>query len=210
MGNSTERHAFHFDGTRCTGCKTCALACKDYNGLTSDFAYRQVYEYGGGSWTQDDSGCWTTDSFVYYISISCNHCLDAACMKACPTKAMHLSEAGFVCVDQTRCIGCGYCVLTCPYHAPKLDDNLGHSVKCDGCESRVIDGQVPVCVQACPQRALEFELYEVLFGKLGSGDEVAPLPSVSVTTPSLIVTAPHNGKPVDSDEGTVLNLSEIV
>ena len=52
------QYGFHFDGTRCTGCKTCVLACKDKNNLPNDLNFRNVYEYGGGTWSQDGAGCW--------------------------------------------------------------------------------------------------------------------------------------------------------
>ena len=58
------QYGFHFDGTLCTGCKTCVLACKDVKDLPSDIAFRNVYEYGGGTWMQDASGAWTTDAFT--------------------------------------------------------------------------------------------------------------------------------------------------
>lgn len=204
------QYGFCFLGQRCTGCKTCVLACKDRNGLSSSVSFRQVYEYGGGGWTQNSAGCWTTDSFVYYVSVACNHCMDPACTKACPTGAMHRGESGFVTVDEDRCIGCGYCALTCPYHAPKLDDEAGHSVKCDACEDLVMQGEPPACVAACPQRALEFAPFDELHARHGKGEDIAPLPSSEWTHPRLIVSPPAAACPTDSDRGTVLNGDEIV
>ena len=65
---------FLFDGTRCTGCKTCMMACKDYHGLPSEISYRQVYEYElEGEWTHDEAGCWTPGGGTYYVSSSCQH-----------------------------------------------------------------------------------------------------------------------------------------
>ena len=68
------QYGFHFDGTRCTGCKTCVLACKDKNNLPNDLNFRNVYEYGGGTWSQDGAGCWIQDTFTYHVSVACNHC----------------------------------------------------------------------------------------------------------------------------------------
>ena len=59
-------------------------------------------------------------------------------MEVCPTGAMGKNELGLVSVDEHRCIGCGYCALSCPYHAPKVDRTVGHSVKCDGCSQRAV------------------------------------------------------------------------
>jgi anaerobic dimethyl sulfoxide reductase subunit B (iron-sulfur subunit) len=68
------QYGFYFDGTRCTGCHTCVIACKDYNQLDEQCAFRQVYEYSGGSWKQDDLGAWEQDTFVYFVSSACNRC----------------------------------------------------------------------------------------------------------------------------------------
>lgn len=208
-----EQYGFHFNGKRCTGCKTCMLACKDYHDLSESIAYRQVYEYGGGSWARDDSGLWQQDCFAYYVSVSCNHCSNPACMEVCPTGAMHKDERGLVSVDAQRCIGCGYCALSCPYHAPKVDRSVGHSVKCDGCTERVAAGLAPICVEACPVRALDFGLIAEVRAQYGLCADVPPLPDSSETAPNLAVTLPVHG---EKDEeavrttGAVRNVREIV
>jgi len=204
------RYGFHFDGTRCTGCHTCVLACKDYHDLSDHIAYRQVYEYGGGDWEQDEQGSWTSDVFLYFVSLACNHCESPACTQACPTGAMHKDELGFVSVDSARCIGCGYCALSCPYHAPKVDRTVGHSVKCDGCEERVVAGRLPVCVEACPLRALDFGPYDELLSRYGRGTDVAPLPASGWTNPSLLVTPSRHARPTDDTDGSLENLDQIV
>ena len=148
------QYAFYFDGTRCTGCKTCEMACKDFKDLDLGFAYRKVYEVTTGETTRDAEGIITTSCVSYPFSMSCNHCDDPACVKVCPTTAMHKDpETGLVSVDTAKCIGCGYCHMACPYNAPKVDRSKGHSVKCDGCADRVAAGEKPVCVEACPARA---------------------------------------------------------
>ena len=82
------QYGFHFDGTRCTGCKTCVLACKDKNNLPNDLNFRNVYEYGGGTWSQDGAGCWIQDTFTYHVSVACNHCDMPLCMANCPQGAI--------------------------------------------------------------------------------------------------------------------------
>ena len=81
------------------------------------------------------------DCFAYYVSLACNHCARPACMEVCPTGAMHRGNFGLVSVDERRCIGCGYCALSCPYHAPKVDRLAGHSAKCDGVRGARARGQ---------------------------------------------------------------------
>lgn len=87
----TTQYGFFIDSSRCTGCKTCELACKDYKDLTPDVSFRRIYEYAGGDW-QEDNGVWHQNVFAYYLSIACNHCEDPACTKVCPSGAMHKRE----------------------------------------------------------------------------------------------------------------------
>lgn len=79
----TTQYGFFIDSSRCTGCKTCELACKDFKDLGPEVSFRRIYEYAGGDW-QEDNGVWHQNVFAYYLSISCNHCDDPACTKVCP------------------------------------------------------------------------------------------------------------------------------
>ena len=204
------QYGFHFDGTRCTGCKTCVLACKDKNDLPNDINFRNVHEFGGGSWKQDASGCWTTDAFTYHVSVACNHCDAPACMETCPQGAIGKDEAtGEVFSDPEMCIGCGTCANSCPYGAPKVDATKKKSVKCDMCADRVAAGKQPVCVEACPLRALDFGKIDDLRAKYGTGAEVAPLPAASETKPNLVITLPVNAKKVGDTSGDEQNPREI-
>ena len=194
------QYGFHFDGTRCTGCKTCVLACKDKNDLPNDINFRNVVEYGGGSWKQDGAGCWTTDAFTDHVSVACNHCDEPVCLANCPQGAIGKDEAtGEVFSDPEMCIGCGTCAASCPYGAPKVDDAKKKSVKCDMCADRVAAGKQPVCVEACPLRALDFGKIEDLRAKYGDTAEVAPLPAASQTKPNLVITLPANAKGASGD-----------
>lgn len=121
----TTQYGFFIDSSRCTGCKTCELACKDYKDLTPDVSFRRIYEYAGGDW-QEDNGVWHQNVFAYYLSIACNHCEDPACTKVCPSGAMHKRDDGFVVVDEDVCIGCRYCHMACPYGAPQYNAAKGH------------------------------------------------------------------------------------
>lgn len=190
----TTQYGFFIDSSRCTGCKTCELACKDFKDLGPEVSFRRIYEYAGGDW-QEDNGVWHQNVFAYYLSISCNHCDDPACTKVCPSGAMHKREDGFVVVDEDVCIGCRYCHMACPYGAPQYNAEKGHMTKCDGCYSRVAEGKQPICVESCPLRALEFGPIEELRQKHGTLAAVAPLPRAHFTKPNIVIKPNANSRP---------------
>lgn len=204
-----KQYGFYFDSERCTGCKTCELACKDYKDLGTEVNFRRIYEYAGGNWVQDNEGCFRQDVFAYYMSISCNHCEDPACTKVCPTGAMHKNADGFVVVNEQTCIGCRYCRMACPYDAPQYDAQKGHMTKCDGCYSRVKEGQKPICVEACPLRALDFAPIEELRAKYGEQASIAPLPPAEFTKPNLVVKPNKNARPSGDTTGFLANPREV-
>lgn len=204
------QYAFHFNGERCTGCKTCQLACADYKNLDQEHWYRKVYEFGDGSWEQDSNGCWKTDTFTYHVTVGCNHCDDPACTKACPTGAIHKDpDTGLVRVDDSKCIGCGYCAMACPYGALTVDRTKGHSVKCDGCAKRVAQGMKPICVEACPLHALEFGTAEEMSAH-GERADFAPLPPAAQTKPNLYAIKPANAQPAEDYKGRIENTMEVM
>lgn len=220
------QYGFYFDNSKCSGCKTCHIACKDRmvgllrgNSNLSDSSipnlpgllWRRVYEYGGGDWYDNGNGTYTQNVFSYYASVGCNHCGEPACVKACPTGAMHKrKDNGLVLVEASICIGCESCSRACPYDAPQIDTQRKVMTKCDGCIDRLTNGLKPVCVAACPLRALDFDTMENLRAKYGEGDShIAPLPLPSITTPSLIIKAGSTAQSAGSGTGSILNLAEV-
>ena len=169
-----------------------------------------MYDYEGGACELDADGICTSSAFVYHVSLGCQHCNDPACVQVCPTGAMHKdAETGLVSVDAGKCIGCGYCAMACPYNVPTVDRTLGHSVKCDGCAERVAEGKNPMCVDACPLRALEFGLLEDISG-MGDIADIAPLPPAHYTGPNLYIKATPDAQPADAREGIVANPVEVM
>lgn len=204
------QYAFYFDSTRCTGCRTCEMACKDYKDSSEGIHFRKVYDYEGGTCELDANGICTSSAFVYHVSLGCQHCDDPACVQVCPTGAMHKdADTGIVSVDAGKCIGCGYCHMACPYNVPTVDRTLGHSVKCDGCAERVAEGKNPICVDACPLRALEFGPVEEVSG-MGEVADIAPLPPAHYTSPNLYIKATPDAQPADAREGIVANPVEVM
>lgn len=203
-----KQYGFYIDSSKCTGCKTCQLSCKDNKDLDVGVNYRRVYEYAGGNWVKDGE-TWQQDVFSYYLSIACNHCSEPACTKVCPSGAMRKREDGFVVVDTETCIGCKYCSMACPYGAPQYNAEKGHMTKCDGCYERVADGKQPICVESCPLRALELGPIEELRAKYGVLAEVAPLPAAALTKPNIVIKPNRHARPCGDTTGYLANPKEV-
>ncbi len=185
---------FSFDQSRCTGCKTCEMACKDYHDLGNGVAFRTICEFAGGSWSQDGEGAWEQNVFAFYVSMSCNHCSNPVCLRICTCGAVSKDELGFVTIDPCTCDGCQMCMIACPYHAPRFDERSGRVSKCDGCHDRVRSGLGPICVEACPQRALDFGIYDDLSERPLVVERVASMPDPRITQPNYSI------KPCDAAE----------
>ena len=93
------------------------------------------------------------DSFMMYLPRICNHCLNPACVAACPSGAAYKREEdGVVLIDQDRCRAWRYCLSGCPYKKVYYNWRTGKSEKCLLCYPRIETGQPPACFQACPGR----------------------------------------------------------
>ncbi|OGP07721.1 MAG: hypothetical protein A2048_03025 [Deltaproteobacteria bacterium GWA2_45_12] len=148
-----ENYRFHFDATKCIGCKCCEVACHEQNNNPPEVKWRQVGEIEGGDFP---------DTKRSYISMSCNHCGDPACLNGCPVDAYYKDEkTGVVRMKDNACIGCQYCTWNCPYGAPQFNVERGMVTKCDMCHGRIEKGQNPACVETCPSDALKIEHYDV-------------------------------------------------
>ena len=113
-------------------------------------------------------------------------------------------------IDPSSCIGCDACIEACPYDAPRIDSSRNVARKCDGCLARVRAGDEPMCVGACPLRALEFGPIDELRAAHGDLAQVPPLPEPS-TLPNLVI---GSCQAIDSDaynldEGYVANPLEV-
>ena len=200
--------AMYFDGTACIGCKTCQVSCKDKNNLPLGIKWRRVIEYAGGSWVSQNNFQIPNNIFGYYVSIACNHCENAACVQVCPTMALTKRADGVVVINADQCVGCRYCEWACPYGAPQFDEAKGVMTKCNFCEDLVAQGKNPVCVDACPMRALEFGELSELRAKYGSVNAIEPLPPSNLTSPALVITPHKNAQASGKGTGQVFNLPE--
>jgi anaerobic dimethyl sulfoxide reductase subunit B (iron-sulfur subunit) len=170
---------FYFNGTRCIGCRACQIACKDKNDLAVGVVYRQVRTYETGVFPKPG---------YYHHSSTCNHCMDPACVMKCPSGAMHVANNGTVQIDVELCIGCKSCVGACPYGVPQYLEKQEIAGKCNMCVDLWTKEELPVCVEACPQRVLEWGDIDKLFEKHPDAVRDLPiLPDSSQTGPSTLI-----------------------
>ena len=203
-----KQYAFYFDSNACSGCKTCQVACRDKHDLPAGLQWRRVYEIAGGSWKQDVKGNWKPGIVAYNLSMSCNHCEDAICVSACPTKALQKRPDGIVFIDAEKCMGCRYCEWACPYGAPQYDENKGVMTKCDFCMDYLEQGKEPSCVASCPMRVLDFGEAEVLLKKY-SREHVYPMPDFHKTKPAFAVKKHARYNDQESKSFEIINREEI-
>src|SRR5260370_13779590 len=144
-----EQYRFHFDMTKCIGCKCCVGACNEQNGNPPHILWRRVGEIEGGVYP---------DPLRQYLSMGCNHCLEPTCMTGCPVDAFTKDSAtGVVLHSADACIGCQYCTWNCSYGVPQYNPERGVVGKCDMCYGRLTEGRDPACVSACPEEAIQIE-----------------------------------------------------
>ncbi len=156
--------------TRCTGCFTCCIACKDWHDTPA----------GPARWIKIrtvEEGTFP-NVFVAHLSSPCYHCEEPACMENCPVGAISKrAEDGVVVVDRSVCLGeseCSACKDACLYDAPQFGDGEDDTMqKCDFCLERWEEGRKPVCVDACPMRAMDAGPIEELKEKYGDATEAA-------------------------------------
>ena len=165
-----EQYRFHFDATKCIGCRCCEVACNEQNNNPSDIKWRRVGEMEGGSFP---------DTLLLFNSMSCNHCIDPACLIGCPTNSYIKFDNGIVFHDDPSCIGCQYCTWNCPYGVPTYHEERHIVTKCHMCHERLAIGQSPACVQACPSGAIEIETVNISEWKESAIDTQGNMPHLA-------------------------------
>lgn len=157
------------DLTRCTGCNSCALACKTANNLPNADVVPTALANDSYTYVDERQVSTPTGEVeTRYVKRQCMHCLNAACVSACPAAAMYRSDEGPVVYRVDRCLGCRYCQVACPFGVPCFDwaDGISPEIhKCWLCYERLREGQKPACVEDCPTGALRFGLREDLLAQ---------------------------------------------
>ncbi len=149
-------YAILTDTTLCTGCETCVHACKQTYHLGRDRAWRWKESVDALSSTRFCTVL--TKPGDHHIRQQCRHCLEPACVSACPVGALQKTDIGPVIYDSDRCMGCRYCMMACPFGIPryKWESTVPLVRKCIMCYDRIKAGGEPACTQACPYGATIF------------------------------------------------------
>jgi Fe-S-cluster-containing dehydrogenase component len=176
--------AFVIDTTTCIGCGRCVEACKLENHVPEDGELNRTWvelhvvaedgsvtiespDGGRHGFPAEDASAPADASPVrdaYFVPRTCMQCENPPCTWVCPVSATYRSEDGVVLVDETRCIGCGYCLIACPYGARYMvpagevspKGVAGVVDKCTFCYHRITRGKLPACAEVCPVSARIF------------------------------------------------------
>jgi formate dehydrogenase iron-sulfur subunit len=152
---SADAVAMLYDASKCLGCRRCEDACRREHQLASEYRpadlsprslnvikYNEVKVNGKVKWLPTK---W-----------QCMSCVEPTCVNVCPVGALTKTDGGPVKYDESKCIGCQYCVSACPFSIPRFDFADQKIKKCDFCTDRQSDGKQPACSEVCPAGALTF------------------------------------------------------
>ncbi len=156
---SVEFYGMLYDSARCVGCQSCEVACAEAHGFpaSTDELLAGV-ERKTNETRRTVINAYTTPIGEVYRKTQCFHCNEPACGAACLTQAMHKTHEGAVIWRGSKCMGCRYCMVSCPFDIPKFEYHSANPKieKCDMCYDRQKEGKLPVCVENCPGDALMF------------------------------------------------------
>lgn len=153
--NEIEFSGILYDSTRCVGCRTCEYECAAAHGLPEPLAEVEAVRKTNET-CNTVVNTFKTDKGDVFIKRQCMHCNEPACGAACLTKAMFKNPSGPVTWNADKCMGCRYCMISCPFDSPKFEYHSANPKiqKCDMCFERLKTEASPTCVANCPNEAL--------------------------------------------------------
>ncbi len=182
---ASKQWTFVVDTATCIGCGLCVVACKEENHVVEEPVFTRTWVERHTTTTDGtlyvDSPHGGIDGFPaestapgaagkaveasHFQPRLCMQCEDSPCTSVCPVGATYHTDDGVILVDARRCIGCGYCIVACPYGARYLvpaeagaedETTPGVADKCTWCYHRINQGQLPACVEICPVGSRKF------------------------------------------------------
>ena len=147
--------AILYDATQCVGCLECEAACAKQNGLPYDDEIAKVKKTYDSKFTYVATKEADGEKYMRFL---CMHCEDPTCASVCPVKALVKTADGPVVYDASKCMGCRYCMMACPFEVPKYEWSKAIPTvrKCIMCSERVAAGGTTACTEACPTGATMF------------------------------------------------------
>ncbi len=170
------RWVFLVDTQKCVGCGLCVKACKLENevpyeaNVSRTWVERYVITKDGR--VHADSPKAGRDGYsgnviqlghgktevinpadiakAFFVPKLCNQCDNPPCVQVCPVGATYQTKDGVVLIDRKWCIGCGYCIMACPYGVRFFHPIVHTAEKCNFCYHRITKGMKPACELACP------------------------------------------------------------
>ncbi|MCR4315187.1 MAG: 4Fe-4S dicluster domain-containing protein [Planctomycetes bacterium] len=174
LAGAGEEHTYEFmvDPSKCIGCIHCVKACILENDVPEHnfrtwierytFKKDQTFIVESPNGGLDGFGEPDVDpkdiKKAVFIPKLCNQCDNTPCLQVCPVGATYMGPEGLIHIDSEHCIGCGYCIQSCPYGARFYNHETGAADKCDWCYHRISKGMVPACVEVCPTEARRFSI----------------------------------------------------
>jgi formate dehydrogenase iron-sulfur subunit len=164
---ATDSPGMLVDTTLCVGCRGCEAACAEANGNPPPPEGEGVFSKQRDTSENAFTVVNKAEGTNRFAKRQCMHCIAPACASACPVRAMDKKPEGPVTYDPTRCLGCRYCMIACPFEIPKYEysSNAPRVRKCTFCATRQAAGLKPACAEVCPSGALTFgrrgELLEI-------------------------------------------------
>jgi tetrathionate reductase subunit B len=172
IGDDKVRWGFLVDTNKCVGCGFCVKACKIENEIPYDAAITRTwverYVVTKDDKHHADSPMGARDGFTspqirheeaidpddiakaFFVPKLCNQCETPACVQVCPVGATYQTKDGVTLIDRDWCIGCGYCIMACPYGVRFFHPKYKVADKCNFCYHRISKGLKTACVDACP------------------------------------------------------------
>ena len=157
LGIRKRRYALVVDSRKCINCKACVVACKAENDVPLGKSRNRINEETRGEFPK---------LLASFEPEQCHHCESPSCVRVCPTGASWQRKDGLVLVHSDDCIGCGYCIIACPYNARFFNEETRVVDKCTMCAHSVDAGKLPACVETCPTKVRVFGDLDAPDGRL--------------------------------------------